>query len=71
VGYGDFGAYNTMEILVTCLWMFLGVAFYSFVAGSLISIVTNLGATDELLEKKIDALEDFAEETALPDNILT
>jgi len=51
--------------------MFLGVAFYSFVAGSLISIVTNLGASDELLEKKIDALDNFAEETALPDNILT
>jgi len=40
VGYGDFGAYNGNEILVTCIWMFVGVAFYSFVVGSLTSAIT-------------------------------
>lgn len=40
VGYGDFGAYNGMEIMVTCIWMFIGVAFYSFVVGSLTSVIT-------------------------------
>lgn len=49
VGYGDFGAHNSVEILVTCIWMFIGVAFYSFVTGSMISIITELGNKDEIL----------------------
>ena len=42
VGYGDFGAYNAYEMLVTCIWMFIGVAFYSFVVGSLTSAITDI-----------------------------
>jgi hypothetical protein len=39
VGYGDFGAYNAYEIAITCVWMFIGVAFYSVVVGSLTSML--------------------------------
>ena len=34
VGYGDFGAYNSYEIMITLMWMFIGVAFYTVVVGS-------------------------------------
>jgi len=53
VGYGDFGAYNTLEIAITCIWMFLGVAFYSFVVGSLTSAITAQGSQDEDMNNKI------------------
>ena len=44
VGYGDFGAYNGWEILLTLSWMFLGVSFYTVVVGSLTSMVTTSDA---------------------------
>jgi hypothetical protein len=28
VGYGEFGVHNIWEILITCLWLFVGVAFF-------------------------------------------
>lgn len=40
VGYGDFGAYNNAEIWLTLVWMFVGVAFYTFVVGSLTTVIT-------------------------------
>lgn len=63
VGYGDFGAYNSWEISITCIWMFLGVAFYSFVVGSLTSVITSEGSQQENLVTKLRALEEFAQET--------
>ena len=65
VGYGDFGAYNVWEILVTCIWMFIGVAFYSFVVGSLTSVITAVQSQQENLVSKLKALEEFATETRL------
>ena len=65
MGYGDFGAYNTGEIAVTCVWMFLGVAFYSFVVGSLTSVITAEGDQQGNLIVKLKALEEFANETNL------
>ena len=65
MGYGDFGAYNTGEIAVTCVWMFLGVAFYSFVVGSLTSVITAEGDQQGNLVIKLKALEEFANETSL------
>ena len=40
VGYGDFGAYNGWEICITCTWMFMGVALYTVVVGSLTIMIT-------------------------------
>lgn len=65
VGYGDFGCYNSNEILITNIWMFIGVAFYSFVVGSLTSTISELNSQSELLANKIKALEDFSKEAGL------
>ena len=69
VGYGDFGAYNSWEILITCVWMFLGVAFYSFVVGSLTSVISSEGSQQENLIGKLRALEEFAQETQLDQDL--
>jgi hypothetical protein len=45
--------------------MFLGVAFYSFVVGSLTSVITAEGSQQENLIGKLKALEEFALETRL------
>jgi hypothetical protein len=41
VGYGDFGCGNIMEIIITILWMCIGVIFYTFTFASLISILVD------------------------------
>jgi len=69
VGYGDFGAYNTLEIYITLVWMFLGVAFYSFVVGSLTTVMTSVHDSQENLQNKLNALEDFSKESQLDDDL--
>lgn len=69
VGYGDFGAYNTVEIFITLIWMFLGVAFYSFVVGSLTNMLTTLLVDQENLIHKIKSLDEFAKESKLDETL--
>lgn len=69
VGYGDFGAYNTIEIFITIIWMFLGVAFYSFVVGSLTNMLTTLLVDQENLIHKIKSLDEFAKESKLDETL--
>jgi hypothetical protein len=45
--------------------MFIGVAFYSFVVGSLTSVITAVQSQQENLFGKLKALEEFAKETNL------
>jgi hypothetical protein len=60
VGYGDFGCHNQYEIAITCVWMFIGVAFYSVVVGSLTSMLVDEEVTEESLNAKLKALEEFS-----------
>ena len=39
VGYGDFGADNSAELIITIVWMALGSAFYAIQVGSLTSVM--------------------------------
>ena len=41
VGYGDVGANTEQEILLSFVWMLVGVAFYSFIIGNFSSIITS------------------------------
>ena len=59
VGYGDFGAFNGWEIFITCLWMFMGVAIYTVVVGSLTIMITESSNNYEDLKMKLTALEEF------------
>jgi hypothetical protein len=65
VGYGDFGCYNQYEIAITCVWMFIGVAFYSVVVGSLTSMLVDEEVTEESLNAKLKALEEFSVNSGL------
>ena len=39
VGYGDFGAGNTIEYLLNIVWMIIGVGFYQLAFGQITSIL--------------------------------
>jgi hypothetical protein len=41
VGYGDISAYTGFEKTLSILWMVYGVVFFSFVIGSLSSMMSN------------------------------
>jgi len=69
VGYGDFGCYNGWEIFITCLWIFVGVAFYSITVGSLTSFITQKGTHNEELANKMTALDEFAKQVQLNEEI--
>lgn len=65
VGYGDFGAITSYEMLVTIVWMGIGVAIYSIVVGSLTSLISDEYFSNENLAMKLKALEQFREESDL------
>ena len=39
VGYGDMPAKTPSEIMLSVIWMFIGVFFYSFIIGNFTSII--------------------------------
>jgi hypothetical protein len=41
VGYGDVPAHSTQELLLSFVWMLVGVGFYSFIIGNFSSIITS------------------------------
>lgn len=57
VGYGDFGAITSYEMLITIVWMCIGVAIYSVVVGSLTSFISDEYFSNENLAMKLKALE--------------
>ena len=65
MGYGDFGAYSSEEILITTVWMILGVAFYTFVIAALTSLITAEGTHEDGLKLKLEAFDIFAQESGL------
>lgn len=71
VGYGEFGAYNTYEILLTIAWMVFGAMFYSILVGTLTSVIIEEVLTAGNLTKKIKAVESFSEAAGLDPTIST
>ena len=69
VGYGDFGVGNRVEIIMSIIWMALGVAFYSFVIGNIQSIITKIDEDTEDLVIRLKALEKFKKQHNLKESI--
>jgi hypothetical protein len=44
VGYGDIAAFSDSEIILSLIWMLFGVGIYSFIIGSLTSVLSNYDA---------------------------
>lgn len=66
VGFGEINAHSSLEMLLAMIWMLFGVGFYSFVMGSLSSMMTGLDADTAFLETRLQTVDLFAKDTSLP-----
>lgn len=56
VGYGDITAVNTIERSLACVYMFVGVFFYSFTIGSLSSLLSSMDSKNATFDQKLNTL---------------
>lgn len=57
VGYGDISATNTLESVFLIFMLCIGVMCFSFISGSLTSIITENDNEQEDLKKKMEKLD--------------
>ncbi|CAG9311648.1 unnamed protein product [Blepharisma stoltei] len=69
VGYGDIHAYTKSERAFVFVLMALGVAFYSYTISNLSTIMANMDSKTSNLRNRLNALNDFAKATKLPDDL--
>jgi len=69
VGYGDIHATNTQERIVVICLMFLGAVFYSFIIGSLSSVILSSDTKQKILETKLNTLIEIRQQHGL-DNVM-
>ncbi|OMJ66562.1 hypothetical protein SteCoe_36549 [Stentor coeruleus] len=65
VGYGDITPGTSAEIIVAIFWMLFGICFYSFIIGSLASILSSLETKETVLMNKLSAIDEFSNEINL------
>lgn len=61
MGYGDFWARNQAEFIINLVWMMFGVSFYSFLVGSVTSILAAEANDTDSLAAKLRHLEDYTD----------
>ena len=66
VGYGDVPAYTTQEILLSFVWMLVGVAFYSFIIGNFSSIITSHTALQQSVQFRVAGLAELSRKAKIP-----
>lgn len=69
LGFGDIHAFNSMEHILSIIWMLFGVGFYSFTIGTVSSILTSVETREKMLNNKLQILNTFAKETRLSKSI--
>ena len=62
VGYGDISAFTTAEMFIAMMWMMFGVGVYSFIVGTLSSVLTSMDARSEMVENKVEMYNYFADD---------
>jgi hypothetical protein len=60
VGYGDISGYTTAEMIIAMLWMMFGVGVYSFIVGTLSSVLSSMDAKTEMVESKLELYKYFS-----------
>jgi hypothetical protein len=69
VGYGDVVAGTTAERIYSLILMSFGAVFYSFIIGSLSSLVASLDAKHAEMNQKVQILQSMKKEFKLPDGL--
>ena len=69
VGYGDILAFTTIEKSLCIIFMIIGVISFSFLVGSLSSILSNLDSSSAGLKERIATLNEINREYKLDPNL--
>jgi hypothetical protein len=69
VGYGDITAHTEDEIMLSLIWMMFGVGIYSFIIGSLTSLLQNYDARKTAIERRIKLMDVYSKENKIPFNL--
>jgi|Transcript_17629 hypothetical protein len=65
VGYGDISAYTQLEMLLSILWMTFGLCFFSFMIGSLSSMLQSIDTKEVVLTNKLATIDEMSAELGL------
>ena len=71
VGYGDIFGFTNIEKLICIACMSSGLYFFSFTIGSLSSMMSSIDTNKDILQHKLEVIDEFAEESRLDDKLKT
>jgi len=57
VGYGDFSPTNSADMIIACVWMFVGAAANSITLGQFTSMIIDNFSKEDSLKSKLSALD--------------
>jgi len=63
IGYGDITPGTDLERFICCVWMLVGVGFYSFTIGSMTTMMSSIETRNGILNTKLAAINEFCSET--------
>jgi CRP-like cAMP-binding protein len=69
VGFGDIYAYTITEMVICVILMLFGISFYSFLVGTLSSLISSIDAKAIRISAKLDFLEKFCKENFIPEAV--
>lgn len=67
-GFGDIHAYTDAEMIMTVLWLIFGIVIYSFVIGTLTSILSSIDSHQVLVNATEHLIERFGKEKNIPEH---
>lgn len=70
VGYGDISANTTLERIFCIFWMIFSVYYFSFVIGSLASMMESVNVKSNFLTNKLAIMDVFAKDAKLSKSLL-
>ena len=62
VGFGDIHPVTTIEMLLCIFWLIFGIGFYTFLVGTLTSVLSSLDHKSAYFQRIIQEVEQFAKE---------
>ena len=70
VGYGDINANGTsLEMVLACIWMILGVVVQSYLIGNFIGIISSIDQDNSIIIERISSLKSFSKNHKIPDKL--
>ena len=69
VGYGDIAAVTWSEMVLCVVWMLFGIGFYSFLVGTISTVLTSMDLSATRLQEKLDDIQQFVSQFQVPSDL--